>query len=70
MRISAGLALFVPAGKKSHPIRTGFIVEGSAGQGGARVSAGLAEFLEYVGLDGRAVLSRTWGAGLHFPVAR
>lgn len=59
MRLSAGLAVFVPTGDPRRALREGFIVEGSAGQGGARVSAGLARFLEYVGLDARAVLSRT-----------
>jgi hypothetical protein len=69
MRISAGLALFVPTGDRYRAITEGFLVEGSAGQGGARISAGLARFLEYLGLDGRAVLSRTWtsprGAAAH-----
>lgn len=59
IRSSVGLAVFVPTGERRHPIRDGFLVEGSVGQGGTRVSAGPAAFLEYIGLDVRAVLSRT-----------
>lgn len=62
LRISAGFATFLPVGKQVYPIRSGVLVEGSAGQAGARASAGVARFLEYMGLDGRAVLSRTWGS--------
>lgn len=60
MQTSAGLAMFVPTSDPSRARRGGFLVEGSAGQGGARVSAGPAAFLEYAGLDTRAVLSRMW----------
>jgi hypothetical protein len=58
----AGLAVFVPT-KVDGGFRTrGFIVEGSAGQGGARGSFGFASYLEYMGLDFRGVFTRTGGS--------
>jgi len=62
LKISGGLAVFVPIGETRTEFRQGIEVEGSAGQGGARASVGLARFLEAFGLDARAVLTRTWSS--------
>jgi hypothetical protein len=61
LRTSASLALFVANPNPTrHPRMDGWIVEGGAGQGGARVSAGTAGFLEYFGIDLRGVVTRTF----------
>ena len=65
LRISGGLAVFVPVGEVRTDFREGVVVEASGGQGGVRVSAGLARFLEAFGLDSRAVLTRTWSSPLN-----
>ena len=65
LRISGGLAVFVPVGETGTFFRQGVVVEGGAGQGGARISGGVARFLEDFGLDARAVLSRTWSSPRH-----
>jgi len=64
LRISGGLAVFVPIGDRGTSRRQGVVIEGSGGQGGARLSAGLARFIEAFGLDARAVLNRTWSSPL------
>ena len=64
LRTSGGLAVFVPVGERGTSRRQGVIVEGSGGQGGVRVSAGLARFVEAFGLDGRLVVNRTWSSPL------
>ena len=61
LKISGGLAVYLPAREEGGFRSEGWIVEGSAGQAGARGSFGVARFLEYLGLDARAVLHRTWG---------
>jgi hypothetical protein len=59
LRIAAGLAVFVPTKVEGGARTRGFIVEGSAGQGGARGSFGFASYLEYMGIDFRGVFLRT-----------
>lgn len=59
LKLSAGLGVYFETGYDDD-FTHGLIVEGSAGQGGVRASFGLAGFLEYVGLDARAVVHRTF----------
>ncbi|TAK13402.1 MAG: hypothetical protein EPO35_10375 [Acidobacteria bacterium] len=63
MRTSASVALFMSRSlNKTYPRIEGWLVEAGAGQGGGRISVGHAGFLEYLGLDLRGVLSRTWNS--------
>ena len=62
LRTSAGLAVFIPTSEEGGARRQGFIVEGSLGAGGARGSFGIARFIEYAGVDARAVFTRTWAS--------
>ena len=62
LKISGGLAVFVPVGERGTMTRQGVIVEGSGGQGGLRASVGLARFIEVSGLDARIVIDRTWSS--------
>jgi hypothetical protein len=64
MRISAGVSVFIPTAASGGFRRDGYIVEAAAGQSGARLSLGRVGYLEYFGLDARAVFSRTWGSPL------
>lgn len=64
LRLSGGLSVFVPLGETGTMFRQGLIVEGSAGRAGGRASIGLARFIEAFGLDGRAVVTRTWSSPL------
>lgn len=57
--LSAGLSVFLPTADDGRQ-RDGFIVDAAAGRGGARVGFGRATFIEYVGLDARAVAARTF----------
>jgi hypothetical protein len=61
-RLTGGLAVLLPYGDNRSAFRgQGVMLEGSAGQSGARASGGVFTFEEYFGLDARAVLQRTWG---------
>jgi hypothetical protein len=64
LRLAGSFAVLLPLGREQYPIRQGVLLDGGAGQGGARAAAGVGRFLEYAGLDGRVVLSRTWGSPL------
>jgi hypothetical protein len=64
-RWTGGIGVLLPYGDNRSAQRgQGLMVEASAGQSGARVSAGPFWFEEYLGLDGRIVLQRTWGHAL------
>ena len=58
LEIAGGLAVYFET-RVDGDFTSGLIVEGSAGQGGARLSFGVASFLEYLGLDARGVVHRT-----------
>ena len=58
LEIAGGLAVYFET-KVDGDFTSGLIVEGSGGQGGVRASFGVASFLEYMGLDARAVVHRT-----------
>ena len=59
-RITAGLSVFIPTSDDPGTGRDGWIVEARAGQSGGRLAFGRAGYLEYLGLDARAFVSRTW----------
>jgi hypothetical protein len=59
LKIAAGLAVYFETSADGD-FTKGFIVEAGAGQGGVRASFGLASFLEYMGLDARGVVHRTF----------
>jgi hypothetical protein len=63
LRTAASFAVFRsnPNPKQEQQIE-GWLVEAGIGQGGARISAGHAGFLEYFGLDVRGVLTRTFAS--------
>jgi hypothetical protein len=61
LRLSAALSVFLPTADDGQQ-RDGFIVDAAAGQGGARLGFGRATFVEYVGLDARAVAIRTFAS--------
>ena len=60
---AGGLSVFLPTTDDGQQ-RGGFIVDAAAGQGGARIGFGRATFIEYVGFDARAVVSRTFDSPL------
>lgn len=62
LRFSGGLAVFLPTKEEPGFRRSGFIVEGSVGQGGVRGSFGPAGILEYLMMDARFVVCRTWNS--------
>ena len=64
MRASGGLAVFLPTAEGGTFRRRGFIVEGDVGQSGAKLSFGPSSILEYMEVDARGVLYRTWGSPL------
>jgi hypothetical protein len=64
-RITAGLSVFFPTKVEPGFRREGYIVEARAGQSGGRVAFGRVGYLEYLGLDARAFLGRTWGDPLN-----
>ena len=65
LRVSAGLAFFRPTGDNRSAARgQGLLVEGGAGQSGARAAVGAYSFEEYLVIDGRLVIARTWGSPL------
>jgi hypothetical protein len=61
LKTSVGLGLFFETSDDGQ-LLSGAIVEGAAGQGGIRGAFGLQRFLEYIGLDVRAVVHRTWSS--------
>ena len=62
LKLAAGLAVFFPTAVEGGPRSRGWIAEAGAGQGGFRASFGRASFLEYFGLDARAVVTRTFAS--------
>jgi hypothetical protein len=62
LRTSAGVAYVLLISDPSAQLVQGPLVEASAGQGGWRASAGWARFLEFAGIDARAVLTRTFAS--------
>ena len=64
-RITAGLSVFFPTKVEPGPRSEGYIVEARAGQRGGRVSFGRVGYLEYLGLDTRVFVGRTWGDPLN-----
>ena len=64
-RITAGLSVFIPTHAEGGERRHGWIVEGRAGQSGGRLAFGRQGYLEYLGLDTRAFVSRTWNDPLN-----
>ena len=66
LRAAGGIVVFQRLGDtRSGVIGNGLVVEASAGQSGARASAGYLGFEDAMALDARLVLSRTWGSPLH-----
>ena len=59
-RLTAGLSVFLPTRDEPGSGRDGWIVEARAGQSGGRLAFGRAGYLEYLGLDARAFVGRTW----------
>lgn len=64
-RLTAGLSVFVPTHAEGGFRRDGYIFEARAGIGGGRIAAGRAGYLEYLGLDARLFLARTWNVPLN-----
>jgi hypothetical protein len=64
-RVTAGLSVFIPTSDDPGSGRDGWIVEARAGQSAGRLAFGRAGYLEYLGLDARAFVSRTWGDPLN-----
>lgn len=64
-RLSGGLSVFIPTSDDPGSGRGGYIVEARAGRNGARVAFGRAGYLEYLGLDARAFVMRTWSDPLN-----
>jgi hypothetical protein len=63
LRTSVSFAVFRSnPNPRQEQLIQGWLVEAGVGQGGARVSAGASRFLEYMGLDLRGVLTRTFGS--------
>jgi hypothetical protein len=63
LRTSASVALFRSnPNPRQEQLIDGWIAEGGAGRGGVRFSAGYASFLEYLGLDLRGAVTRTFGS--------
>lgn len=61
LQVSGGLGVFFELADDGE-LLSGLIAEGGAGQGGARGSFGYQSFLEYLGLDFRGVVHRTWSS--------
>jgi len=66
-RLTAGLSVFFPTRAEGGFHRDGYIVEARAGIGGGRVAVGRAGYLEYLGIDTRLFLVRTWNVPLNAP---
>jgi len=62
LRTAASFAFFRSVSDPRQQLTEGPLVEAGIGQGGWRVSAGWVRFEEYVGLDLRAVVTRTFAA--------
>lgn len=62
LRTSASFAFFHSITDVSKQLSEGPIVEAGIGQGGWRVSGGWARFLEFAGIDARAVVTRTFAS--------
>ena len=63
-RVTAGLTVFFPTSAQPGFRRDGWLVEANAGLGGGRLAFGRAGYLEYLGLDARVFVSRTWNSPL------
>ena len=61
-KISGGLAVFLPTHEEGGFRRRGFIADGRVGQGGATGSFGFASIVEYLELDARGAVHRTWAS--------
>lgn len=64
-RLTAGVSVFLPTRAEGGFRRDGYIFEARAGIGGGRIAAGLAGYLEYLGLDARLFVARTWNTPLN-----
>lgn len=61
-RTSAGVMVFIPTAVQGGFRSSGFIADGLVGESGGRLSIGRVTAVEYLGLDLRAVLTRTWAS--------
>jgi hypothetical protein len=63
LRTAANFAVFRSnPNPRQEQLIEGWMADAGVGQGGVRVSAGLARYLEYFGLDLRGAITRTFGS--------